>query len=54
MGFERAGYLMLSGGRKSVKIVLDDKTYYVGLSDVQKCLKCPGFAAQIVKAKGGA
>jgi hypothetical protein len=53
--FEKAGYIQLSGSKKSLKILLDDpsqafiRTYYVSIADIHKALEQPSFAATIVK-----
>lgn len=55
--FEKAGYIQLSGSKKSLKILLDDpneafeKTYYVSVADIHKALEQPSFAATIVRIK---
>jgi hypothetical protein len=52
---EVVGRVELSGSKRSLKIVLDDRildnVFYVSLIDVQRCIKEPKFAAQVVKVK---
>ena len=49
--FERVGYLVLSGSRKSLKIEVAGHIYYVAVADVQRVLREPKFAAQVLKVK---
>ena len=55
MALEVVGYVTLSGSQRSLKIVLDDRildnVFYVSLIDVERCIKEPKFAAQVVKVR---
>lgn len=46
--FEVAGYLTLSGSQRSLKITINGRAYYVSVADVQRALREPKFAAQVV------
>ncbi|MCW4003701.1 MAG: hypothetical protein NWE95_07310 [Candidatus Bathyarchaeota archaeon] len=53
MTFVKAGYLMLAGGGKSLKIQLrGGEVLFVAVADVQRALREPKFAAVIVKMQG--
>jgi hypothetical protein len=47
--FERAGVAYLAGSRKSLKIVLDGKEYFVHVKDIYGALDNPNFHAHILQ-----
>jgi hypothetical protein len=47
--FERAGVAYLAGSRKSLKIIIDGKEYYVHVKDIYKALDNPNFHAHILQ-----
>jgi hypothetical protein len=47
--FERAEVAYLSGSRKSLKIVVDGKEYFVHVKDIYRTLDKPNFHAHIFK-----
>lgn len=55
MAFEVVGYIQVSGSKRSLKIVLDDRildnVFYVSVVDVVRCIREPKFCAQVVKVR---
>ena len=47
--FERAGDVYLAGSRKSLKIVIEGKTYFVHVKDVRRALEDARFKAHILR-----
>jgi hypothetical protein len=47
--FERAGVCYLAGSRRSLKIIIEGKTYYVHVQDVGRALADANFKAYILK-----
>jgi hypothetical protein len=47
--FERAGVAYLAGSRKSLKIIIEGKAYYVHVRDVHRALNDANFKAYILK-----
>jgi hypothetical protein len=47
--FERVGVAYLAGSRRSLKIKIEGKTYYVHLNDIGRALADANFKAYILK-----
>jgi hypothetical protein len=47
--FEKVGNIYLAGSRKSLKIVVEGKTYFVHVKDVRRALEDAGFKAHILR-----
>jgi hypothetical protein len=43
--FERAGVAYLSGSRKSLKIIIERKEYFIHVNDIHRALDNPNFHA---------
>lgn len=47
--FERAGVAYLAGSRKSLKIKIDGKDYFIHVKDIYRALDNPNFHAHILQ-----
>ena len=50
--FERTGVAYLAGSRRSLKIIVEGKTYYVHMRDIHCALYNPVFKAHILRLEG--